>query len=113
MYQRTNSGYNIGLKIIANKINNVQSSYLLQQFWLSNLAYFIVQVIISNDDSTNTSINKNKKMSLLYILKLKVIVRINILCKYLEDAILNFFLNTQKDAESRILGGISFYIFGP
>ena len=45
-----NSVYNIGLKIIGNKIHNEQSAYLLQQFDYPNMAYFIVQVITSNED---------------------------------------------------------------
>ena len=37
-------------EIIANKIHNVQSAYLLQQFVYPDMAYFIVQIIISNKD---------------------------------------------------------------
>ena len=65
----------------------MQSAYLLQQFGYPDMAYFIVQVIISNEKLTNKIIKKNKNMSILHLLKLKVIVRIIILCKYYEDAI--------------------------
>ena len=50
MYHRSNSAYNIGLKIIANKIHNVQSAYLLQQFGYPDMTYFIAQVITFNED---------------------------------------------------------------
>ena len=50
MNQRANSAYTTSLKIIANKLHNVKSEYLLQQFGYPDMAYFIVQAIIYNEN---------------------------------------------------------------